>query len=359
MGPGRVRNAIALARALGVLDRLRVVAPSALDEALLRTVHTADYIAAVKAQVPDPFHGIGTSDNPLVPGMHEIAGLVCMASVDAARLVWSGAAGHAANISGGLHHAQPSSTSGFCVYNDAAIAIHWLLANGCRRVAYVDTDVHHGDGVQSVFYDDPRVLTISLHESPNWLFPGTGFASETGGPHAVGSSVNVALPTSTDDRGWLRAFHAVVPDAVRAFEPQILLTQHGCDTHRTDPLADLMLTVDGQRAACLALSALADEVCDGRWVSTGGGGYSVIEAVPRAWTHLLGVVSGHPVEPDTVVPESWREAMGPDAPTTMTDGADVDYAPYTAGWDPDDPLDQAIHETRMAIFPELGLDPYP
>ncbi len=364
MGPGRVPNTLRLAASLGVIDRLRVIEPSPLDERLLRTVHTADYIAAVKLQEPDPRYGIGTVDNPIVPGMHAIAGRIAMATTDAIREVWSGRAVRAMNVAGGLHHARPAATSGFCVYNDLAVGLRWLLGQGCERIVYIDTDVHHGDGVQDIFYDDPRVLTISLHETPQVLFPGTGFPTETGAPGAVGSAVNVALPIKTTDADWLRAFHAIVPPVVRAFRPQLILSQHGCDTHHSDPLADLRLTVDGQRAGALAIAALADEVCDGRWVATGGGGYSLLQAVPRTWTHVLSIVAGAPLDPATAIPVDWVEAMGPGAPGWMTDAADghapdpVEYADYERdGWDPASRIDQAIRATRQAVFPELGLDP--
>ncbi len=357
MAPGRVKNAISLARHLGVLDRLSVVPPPAVELDLIRSVHTADYVAAVQRGETSLEHGLGTTDNPLFPGMHEISARVVMGSVEAARRVFSGEVKRASNVSGGLHHAMPDRTSGFCVYNDTAVAIRWLLDSGVERVAYVDVDVHHGDGVQTIFYDDPRVMTVSLHETPACLFPGTGFPTETGGPGAEGSAVNVALPPGTTDAGWLRAFHAVVPDVLRVFEPQVLVTQHGCDSHEDDPLADLKLSVDGQRASYLALADLADELCEGRWVSTGGGGYEVIRVVPRAWAHLLGIVSGQPVPPETATPESWRAEMGDGAPESMTDGADVSFASYGDGINPESRVDQAILATRRAVFPELGLDP--
>jgi acetoin utilization protein AcuC len=221
----------------------------------------------------------------------------------------------------------------------------------------VDVDVHHGDGVQQIFYHDPRVLTVSLHETPAILFPGTGFPHESGGPNAIGSAVNVALPAGTGDSGWLRAFHAVVPQVLHAFEPQILITQHGCDSHRHDPLADLELTVDGQRASYLALAELADELCDGRWVSTGGGGYAIANVVPRAWTHLLAIVGGEPLAPQTETPLAWREQLGPYAPVVMTDGVEISYEDFTRGYSPSSRVDQAIIATRNAVFPELGLDP--
>ena len=158
----------------------------------------------------------------------------------------------AVNFGGGMHHASRDRASGFCIYNDAALAVQRLLDGGVRRVAYVDVDAHHGDGTQSIFWDDPRVLTISLHESGLTLFPGTGFANEIGGPNAQGSAVNVALPAGTGDAGWLRAFHAVVPQLIGAFEPEVIVSQHGCDSHRLDPLTHLNISVDGQREAATA-----------------------------------------------------------------------------------------------------------
>jgi acetoin utilization protein AcuC len=367
MNPVRIELTIELARALGVLDRpgVRVVAPRPADDAALTSVHTPEYIAAVQVAPSDPDFsgfGLGTTDDPVFSHMHEASALVCGASIAAAEAVWSGEARRAVNIAGGLHHAMPDHAAGFCVYNDPAIAIRRLLDLGAERIAYVDIDVHHGDGVQHVFWDDPRVLTISLHETPFTLFPGTGYPSETGGPAAPGSAVNVALPPGTGDSGWLRAFHAVVPGAVRAFKPQLLVTQCGADAHRADPLADLRLTVDGQRAAYLALRDLAEQVCGGRWVAFGGGGYAVVEAVPRAWTHLLAVATGEPLDPETPTPPAWRalaqaRCPGAQPPQRLTD----DVSPSWQPWQPDaepDAVDRAVAATRRAAFPLLGLDPY-
>jgi acetoin utilization protein AcuC len=209
------------------------------------------------------------------------------------------------------------------VYDDPAIAIAWLLAQGVERVAYVDIDVHHGDGVQAVFWDDPRVLTISLHESGRTLFPGTGWAEDTGGPNARGSVINVPFAPGTNDDAWHAAFDEVVPAALREFAPHCLVSQHGCDTHALDPLANLLLTVDGQRLAHHKLHELGHEVCDGRWIACGGGGYELVQVVPRTWTHLLAIAAGVPIEPQTETPPEWRqfvkEATGRTAPTTMTD----------------------------------------
>src|SRR5690606_37779754 len=213
-----------------------------------------------------------TPDNPVFDGMHEAGALVVGATVAAAEAVWRGEARRAVNIAGGLHHAMPAWASGFCVYNDPAVAIALLLDLGAQRLAYVDVDVHHGDGVQYIFYDDPLVLTISLHETPLALFPGTGFPVETGGAQAPGTAVHVALPPGCGDAGWLRAFHAVVPSVLRAFRPEVIVSQHGCDCHFADPLAHLAVSVDGMHAAYRAVHDLAHELSLGRWVALGGGG---------------------------------------------------------------------------------------
>jgi acetoin utilization protein AcuC len=375
LDPIRLDLTIALARDLGILDRpgVSVVPPSPVDEALLLRVHDPSYVEAVKQAPSDPYFsgfGLGTGDNPVFPRMHEAGALVTGASVAAAEAVWSGSVQRAVNIAGGLHHAMRDRAAGFCIYNDPAVAIARLLELGASRVAYVDIDVHHGDGVQEIFWNEPRVLTVSLHETPIALFPGTGFHHETGGPAAPGSAVNVALPPATDDAGWLRAFHAVVPSVLRGFRPEILVTQCGADTYVLDPLADLRLTVDGQRAAQLALRDLADELCGGRWVATGGGGYALVEAVPRTWTHLLATVCGEPLDPRTLIPRSWQEFVrsrlaaaprglllrdGPGIPTRMTDGGSGAYRTWEPG--EGDSVDRAIAATRNAVFPFFGLDP--
>jgi acetoin utilization protein AcuC len=368
MNPVRVDLTMRLAEELGVVPAMPVVgAPMATDELLL-TVHAEELVDAVRRIGEDPsgvdlHRGLGTEDNPTFEGMHHASAHIVGATVEAARRVWTGEVLHAANITGGLHHAMPDRASGFCVYNDVAVGIRWLLDQGARKIAYVDVDVHHGDGVERIFYDDPRVLTISLHETGQMLFPGTGFPEDVGGPDAEGTAVNVALPPGTSDAGWLRAFHAVVPPLLREFGPDILVTQHGCDSHTEDPLAHLMLTVDGQRASYLALHELAHEVCDGRWLATGGGGYAVVDVVPRAWSHLLGIVAGRPVSPETEVPQGWRDhvlhALGRQAPLRMTDGRTPVYRDWQQGYDPNSWLDRAVNATRTAVFPLHGLDPLP
>ncbi len=369
LAPVRVELTMRLASALGVLTApgVTVAAPAPATDAELELVHKPEYIAAVRRAGESGFDpelllfGLGTADDPVFTGMHEASTLVTGATLAAARAVALGSAEHAASIAGGLHHAMADHASGFCVYNDPAIAIAALLDQGLERIAYVDIDVHHGDGVQAAFYNDPRVLTISLHEHPATLFPGTGRPSETGGPGADGYAVNVALPAGTRDAGWLRAFHAIVPPLLRAFEPQLLVSQHGCDTHWMDPLANLELTVDGQRAAHAAIHKLAHETAGGRWLLTGGGGYELVQVVPRTWTHLLAEASGQPVDPATATPGEWRaytkQRTGRDAPEQMTEGAAGDYVPIESGFEPGDPVDQAIIATQKAVFPGHGLAP--
>ncbi|MBD7920066.1 acetoin utilization protein AcuC [Cellulomonas sp. Sa3CUA2] len=367
MTSDRIDLTIALAAQLGILEEpdVEVVGAEPASDALLATVHDPEYVAAVHAAaergVPDLVRGLGTRDDPLFPQMHDAAARVVAGTVDAALAVWQGRAEHAVNVGGGLHHARPGAASGFCVYNDAAVAIRELLAAGAQRVAYVDVDAHHGDGVQAVFWDDPRVLTVSVHETGHALFPGTGYPTETGGPHADGTAVNVALPSRTGDAGWLRAIDAVVPAVVRDFAPDVLVTQHGCDTHLMDPLATLRVSVDAQLVASRLLHDLAHEVCDGRWVALGGGGYAILDVVPRTWAHLLGVAAHRPVDPATPVPQLWldvvRQRYGRQAVARMTDEVPATFKPWSTGYDPADDVDRAIRATRGAVFPTLGLDP--
>ncbi len=364
LAPVRVELTMELARDLGVLDGVELSGCEPASDDELALVHKRDYIDAVKGVSatgrPDLSCGLGTADNPAFAGVHEASALIAGATLEAARAVWTGRAEHAVNVAGGLHHAMADTASGFCVYNDPAVAIAWLLSQGASKVAYVDVDVHHGDGVQALFHDDPRVLTISLHESPRTLFPGTGFPGETG---AQGTAVNVALAAGCGDGDWLRAFHAVVPPLLREFGPQVLVTQHGCDSHALDPLAHLMLSVDGQRTAYAALHRLAHETAGGRWVATGGGGYELVQVVPRAWTHLIAEAAGSPIDPATTTPQSWRtlvrDRTGETPPLTMSDGRTPDFRDISAGYDPGDPIDQAIMATRNAVFPYHGLDPMP
>ncbi|HTT50343.1 MAG TPA: acetoin utilization protein AcuC [Streptosporangiaceae bacterium] len=383
MAPLRIELTMRLAGEFGLWNQpgVTLAVPEPATDTDLQLVHDAQYVRTVQAvsrwaRPPHPFtgevledrqlrlarmFGLGTEDNPVFAGLHEASALVAGATLAAARAAWSGSAQHGASIAGGMHHAMAAHASGFGVYNDPAIAIAWLLRHGAERVAYVDIDAHHGDGVQAAFYRDPRVLTISLHQHPATLFPFTGLPAETGGPGAEGSAVNVALPLRAGDAGWLRAFHAIVPPLLRQFRPLILVSQHGCDSHWLDPLADLELSIDAQRAAHAAIHALAHDFAGGRWLLTGGGGYDLVRVVPRTWTHLFAEAAGRPIDPGTPTPQAWREYVarrtGLAAPGQMTDRARAQFVPFESGYDPADPVDRAIMATRNAVFPLHGLMP--
>jgi acetoin utilization protein AcuC len=311
-------------------------------------------------------YGLGTDDDPAFVGMHDASARVVAGTRDLCEAVWTGQTEHGVNFCGGLHHAMPDAASGFCIYNDVAIGIRWLLDHGVERVAYVDVDVHHGDGVERIFWDDDRVLTVSIHESGRALFPGTGWPSDIGGADAQGSATNIALPPGVADAGWLRAFHSTALPVVRAFRPQVLVSQHGCDTHLQDPLAHLALTVDAQREAAETLHRLSHDVCDGRWVALGGGGYEIVDVVPRAWTHLTAIAAHRPIDVSEPVPEDWREHVreltGRPAPFRMgdrpPDAGPLWWRSWDLGYDPEDPVDRAVMATRQAVFPLHGLDVY-
>ena len=328
--PVRVELTVDLIRTLGICgDDRRVEVPSGdFDEDELLRIHRRDYVETVKRVSADPSsppameHGLGPGDTPVFPGMHEASVDVCAASKEAARQVLSGESVHAFNPAGGLHHAMPARGAGFCVYNDPAGAIDHLLRNGVERIAYLDVDVHHGDGVERIFWDDPRVLTISLHESGRYLFPGTGFPEDTGGEGARATAANLPLHPGTTGDIWLDAYEGAAEPLIRAFEPEVLVTQLGCDTHATDPLAHLALTTDDYAEMARRVHALAHEVTGGRWVATGGGGYRLVEVVPRAWTIWFAEMAGFELPEET--PVSWRETAeertGRRAPRRFDDG---------------------------------------
>ena len=311
--PVRVELTVRLIHELGMVDGQRVVEvlPADYDEDELLRLHRQDFVDAVKRVSADPTiqadwaFGLGPGDNPIFPHMHQASMHVCAASKEAARQVWTGEADHAFNPAGGLHHAMPDRASGFCVYNDAAVAVDWLLEHGAERVCYLDVDVHHGDGVERMFADDPRVLTISLHESGRFLFPGTGFSEDIGGAGAPGSAANLPFRPGTGGDVWLQAFDAAVEPLVRAFAPDVIVSQLGCDTHASDPLAHLALTVDDFADIVARVHRLAHDVSDGRWVATGGGGYQLIQVVPRAWTIAFAEMTGTKLPIET--PMTWRE----------------------------------------------------
>lgn len=367
MAPARLDLTMRLVAELGLLDEptLELADVEPAPDALIETVHDAAYVAAVRRAAADgtadPARGLGTEDDPVFPAMHEAAARLVAASVDAAESVWSGHVAHGVNIAGGMHHAQRGAASGFCIYNDAAAAVQRLLDLGAERVAYVDLDAHHGDGVEAIFWDDPRVLTVSVHQDGHTLFPGSGNAGDTGGTAAQGTAVNVALPPRTDGAHWLRAVDAVVPAVVREFRPQVIVSQHGCDAHGNDPLTDLNVGVGAQRTAARWVHELAHELADGRWVALGGGGYAVVDVVPLVWASLVAEAAHAPLAIGIELPGSWRreveELSGLD-PAERLGSGDVEWRPWSDGYDPADDVDRAVLATRRHVFPVWGLDPY-
>lgn len=292
--PERFTGAVALMRQHGLIggDAMAVVEPQPANEEDLLRVHDAAYIAAVHEAGRDPRafvpgHGIGPGDNPAFAGMHEAAALVCGAAVSAFQEVLEDRCDRALSPAGGLHHAHRDRAAGFCIYNDPAVGIAWALERyPDLRIASIDIDAHHADGVQEAFWDEPRVLTASIHESGRYLFPGTGFADERGGPHAQGSALNIPLEPYTGDAEYRNAFDSTIAPAVRTFGPNLIVTQNGADALAGDPLTSLGLTLSGYRDLVTRLAALSDELTGGRMVAFGGGGYAWREAVPRAWTIL-------------------------------------------------------------------------
>jgi len=312
--PRRFGPGIDLLRLVGAEPGLEPE-PASDDELLL--CHTARYVETVKRMSEldnDPWGaseaGIGPGDDPPFAGMHDAAAAVAGGSIRAMEAILSGAALHAFHPGGGLHHAMPSRASGFCVYNDPALAIAKAKQAGLR-VLYVDLDVHHGDGVQEIHWDDPGVLTVSFHESGRYLFPGTGSVAEVGDGTAAGSVVNVPFEPGTGERAWLSAVETLLPELAAAFGPDIVVSQHGCDTHASDPLAHLNVTTTAMGAAARLVDAIAHRWAGGRWLATGGGGYGVYRVVPRAWAHVW-LAGAHREVPDRL-PAEWRDRWADEA----------------------------------------------
>lgn len=368
MAPVRLDLTMRLIHALRLPDlpTLEVADAEPASDEVLRTVHDDAYLAAVRRAStelePDPVRGLGTEDDPLFLGMHDAAARQVGGSVALAEAVWRHEIDHGVNVAGGMHHAQRGAAAGFCVYNDAAAAIRRLLDLGADRVAYVDLDAHHGDGVEAAFWEDPRVLTVSVHQDGRTLFPGTGYPGDVGAGRGEGTAVNVSLPPGTHGAEWLRAVDAVVPAVVREHRPDVIVSQHGCDAHGNDPLSHLDVDVDAQRTAQQWVHALAHELTGGRWLALGGGGYAVVDVVPLVWASLVAEAAHAPLTAGMPLPADWRavalEVSEIEPARTLGSTEPVGWRPWKDGWDPADPVDRAVQATRKAVFPLLGLDPH-
>ncbi|MDQ3941412.1 MAG: acetoin utilization protein AcuC [Actinomycetota bacterium] len=305
-------------RELGLLERPEVdeISSRSAGDAEIMAVHDDDFVTTVKGiddgTIPERGgleYGLGTPDDPIFAHMHRASAAVCGASITAAEAVAGGRYEHAFNPAGGLHHARRREASGFCIYNDPAAAIAKVLElRPDWRVLYVDVDVHHGDGVQWIFYEDPRVLTVSLHQSGRFLYPGTGFEDETGAGDARGTSVNVPLLPFTGEDDYLWALDRVVTAVAGAYRPDVMLTQLGADTHHGDPLANLGLTMPAYPRMAAILHRVAHEACNGRWIATGGGGYQAETVVPKVWT----IHFAEMCDASDVIPAAWLEDRPPD-----------------------------------------------
>lgn len=293
-----------------------------VDELLL--IHDEDFVSAVisatDGQQKSSFrtkYGIGTEDTPVFPLMHDAASWLVGGTLEAADLVFQKGYKHALNLGGGLHHGFRGKASGFCIYNDSSIAIEYIRQKYGARVLYVDTDAHHGDGVQWAFYDDPDVCTVSFHESGRFLFPGTGHVSERGHGKGYGSTYNVPFEAFSEDDTMLEAYERVLRAVIEDFRPDVILTQNGADSHYYDPLTHLCGTLDFFHSVPKLAHALAHEYCDGKWIAVGGGGYDIWRVVPRAWASIWLEMSGQTHVRDQPLPEDWLTKWQEEAPVKL------------------------------------------
>jgi len=365
LNPLRLSLTVELLDAYGVLEHCETLRPRMATEAELQLAHTSGYIEAVRESSDwgAGLHtgmGLGTEDNPIYPGMHDIAALTCGASMLGLQEVLSGRRTRAFSIAGGMHHAHKHRAAGFSVYNDAAVAIAVARdADPSLRVMYLDIDAHHGDGVQEAFYGTAEVLTVSLHESGLHAFPGTGFPGESGYGDGAGRAVNVPMPAWATDQCYVLAFEEVVAPLARAFAPDVIVAQLGVDAHYADPLTDLAMTLPGYRGLVRNTLALSDELCGGRLLALGGGGYHVVEVVPRAWTWVMAELLG--IELDDRLPERWRQHVCEtleqcDGPTSLG-ATDRFELPAEQDARVRQQAQATIREVREAVFPLHGLTP--
>ena len=353
----RVKLARDLIEGLGLLRGAEERAPTHAPEDAVAAVHERAYVAVVKRlsknpHASEPDFGLEPGDNPPFAGMHDAAMLQVGGTILACDLVAGGTITRAYNLGGGFHHAMPARASGFCIFNDVAVGIRRLLAAGVRRVLYVDIDAHHGDGVQAVFYRDPRVLTISLHEDGRYLFPGTGFVEEIGEGEGRGFSVNVPLPPHTRDTGWIRAFDAIVPPLAEAFRPEVLVTQTGADAHATDPLTHLELTTESYEHAGAQFDELSRRWCGDRWIAVGGGGYDVTTA-PRVWTLLFGAQLRWQLS--NALPEDWLQDCRRVVRAEPRDGTLRDASGPPQEAHVSRAVNTVVDEVRARVFPLHGI----
>lgn len=298
-----------------------IIKPAKLDEDILFTIHSKDYIQTVKTASSTPAlsyekYGIGTHDTPSFPDMFTASLISVSGSVEACEQVMSGNVLHALNLGGGLHHGFPSRAAGFCIFNDIAIAIQYIRTHYDARVLYIDTDAHHGDGVQHCFYDDPNVCTVSFHETGRYLYPGTGKTSERGIKEGFGYSFNFPLDAFTEDDSFLEVFHASINSITAYFQPDIIVSQHGADAHYLDPLTHLHCSLQIFEEIPRVIHQLAHQYCHGKWVALGGGGYDIWRVVPRAWSQLWNVMNTNEIF-QGMIPQNWLDKWQSKSPVLL------------------------------------------
>ncbi|MCY9373770.1 acetoin utilization protein AcuC [Bacillus sp. T17B1] len=324
-----------LLKTINAFDDGDIVSPRLAEELELALVHTDDYIQAVKlagaGKLPaeeGESYGLGTEDTPVFAGMHEAASLLVGGTLTAADWVMSGQALHAANLGGGLHHGFRGRASGFCIYNDSAVAIQYIQKKYRARVLYIDTDAHHGDGVQFTFYDNPDVCTLSIHETGRYLFPGTGQIQEKGSGKGYGYSFNIPLDAFTEDDSFLEAYQTAASEVAAYFQPDVIISQNGADAHYYDPLTHLSATINIYEEIPRLAHTLAHQYCEGRWIAVGGGGYDIWRVVPRAWARIWLEMKG--IDPGNDIPQDWIAKWQKQCPVTLpsswSDPADL-YPP--------------------------------
>lgn len=327
----RLAVTVDLLQTLDALPASAVAAPAMAGRRDLERAHSAAYVEAVRrlsaaknaeAALADAIerYGLGTEDTPCFPGMHEAAARLVGGTLAAAEQVMSGRAVHALHLGGGLHHAHAGRASGFCIYNDVTAAIAWVKETYGVKVLYVDTDVHHGDGVQWAFYADPQVCTFSIHETGKYLFPGTGGVQERGEGEGFGACVNVPVEPYTEDDSWLECFAETLERTAAAFRPDLIVSQHGCDAHAFDPLSHVHCSMRIYLEMPRLIHRLAHQYCEGRWVAAGGGGYDIWRVVPRAWSLLWLEMTDHPLtdalrqDGSIALPAAWIGRWRPSSP---------------------------------------------
>ncbi|MCF6408797.1 acetoin utilization protein AcuC [Pseudalkalibacillus salsuginis] len=330
--PLRFQMAYELLKETGILSDDQIVKPrKATDEEIL-LVHNKDYLNAIKkaglGQLPESLRssfGLDTDDTPIFKDMHEASSWLVGATLTATEQVFEGKTKKALSLGGGLHHGFRGRASGFCIYNDSSIAIEYMKQKYNARVLYIDTDAHHGDGVQWAFYDDPDVCTFSIHETGRYLFPGTGNVSEKGAGKGYGYSFNLPVDAFTEDDSWIPILEEAIDEIVKFFKPDIIISQNGVDAHYWDPLTHLSLTMKSYRKIPELVNRAADRYTEGRWIAVGGGGYDIWRVVPRAWSMIWAEMNG--IELQGTLPEAWltkwQEKAPVDLPSSWDDGADL------------------------------------